>query len=266
MRILEMSDIHLEFGPFSLPDDITDFDVAVFAGDISRPISSAIEWIDIQRRSALKGRPAIFVPGNHEFYGTEIGAALREGKALAQTAGIHLLAPGAVIIGGARFVGGTLWTDYNLLGDARSARRAALSGMNDHRRITVVEAGRRMPFRPVHALSLHRQDLAFITQTLEEPFDGPTVVATHHAPHSKSVQPQYEGDPLSPAFASDLCNVIERYQPALWIHGHDHGSHDYRVGLTRVVSNQAGYPKGEGARENPRFDPRLVLDLVTSSR
>lgn len=42
MRLLVLSDIHLEFGPFSLPEDLGEFDVAVFAGDIGRPITAVL--------------------------------------------------------------------------------------------------------------------------------------------------------------------------------------------------------------------------------
>ncbi|WP_454658969.1 metallophosphoesterase [Bosea beijingensis] len=242
MRTLVLSDIHLEFGPFELPDDIGEFDVAVFAGDVDRPIGSAMAWLERQRRGRLQLRPVVFVPGNHEFYGTEILLSLAEASGLAKAPGIHLLAPGTCVIDGTRFIGATLWTDYRLLGDPRSARQAAQDRMNDHRRIKIAEGGRRIPFRPIHALSMHHQDLAYITNALGRPFSGPTVVVTHHAPHRNSVQPQYQGDRLSPAFASDLGEFIDRFRPELWIHGHDHGSQDYLVGTPRIVSNQAGYP------------------------
>ena len=55
--------------------------------------------------------------------------------------------------------------------------------------------------------------------------------------------------------------MIEDYQPDLWIPGHDHGSHDYKVGRTRVLANQAGYPNLHGDRENPWFDPICVVEL-----
>ncbi|KUL93911.1 hypothetical protein DK26_19360 [Bosea sp. WAO] len=261
MRLLVLSDIHLEFGPFEIPSDIEDFDVAVFAGDIGRPIADAIAWIDRQRHGPLKGRPVVFVPGNHEFYGAELAESLSTGEILAQRAGIHMLAPGMVIAGGTRFIGCTLWTDYALLGDAKEARRAALLRMNDHRQIEVVEDRQRMRFLPPHAAALHAQDLNFILENLRKPFEGNTVVVTHHAPHPGSVQRRFRGNALSPAFASDLTEVIERYRPELWIHGHDHASYDYWVGETRVLSNQAGYPNRGGGRENPEFNPRLVVEL-----
>lgn len=261
MRVYVISDIHLEFEPFSLPDDIEEFDVAVFAGDIGRPIADAIAWIDRQRSGLLKERPVVFVPGNHEFYGAEIGEATSAARILAQQAGIHMLAPGMVIIGDTRFIGCTLWTDYALLGDPKGARQAALMRMNDHRLIEIVEDHRRMRFLPTHAAALHALDLNFLVECLKEPFSGSTVVVTHHAPHPGSIQPRYRGDALSPAFASDLTGVLELYRPELWIHGHDHASHDYWVGQTRILSNQAGYPHRAGGRENPRFNPRFVVEL-----
>jgi Icc-related predicted phosphoesterase len=114
---------------------------------------------------------------------------------------------------------------------------------------------------PWHAAAEHRLDLAFIRKELAEEFDGPTVDVTHHAPHRNSVQPRHEGSSLTPAFVSDLSRVIEEFQPDLWIHGHDHGSHDYRVGKTRIFANQVGYPNLHGDRENPWFDPRCVIEL-----
>lgn len=42
MRILVSSDIHLECGPFLLPEDIGEADGTVFAGAIDRPNETAI--------------------------------------------------------------------------------------------------------------------------------------------------------------------------------------------------------------------------------
>lgn len=262
MRLLAISDIHLEFGPFEFPDDMPDFDVAVFAGDVARPMAAALSWIADQRhRDFLANRPIIYVPGNHEFYRSEMSANLKAGKLAAEELGIHLLAPGAVTIGNVRFIGATLWTDYRLLGDRRRGMEEAARGLNDHRLIRIVIDGANMPFNPARAAYLHKRDTAFIERQLAEPFSGATVVVTHHAPHPDSIQPIYKGDALSPAFASDLSGLILEHQPDLWIHGHDHGSHDFRVGQTRVFANQAGYPGAKG-RENPDFDPRCVIEVI----
>lgn len=261
MRLLVMSDIHLEFAPFSLTDDVADFDVAVFAGDIGRPIAASLEWIAAQRHGPLKDQPVIFVPGNHEFYGAELRSALESGAVLAQRYGIHLLAPGSVVLSGSRFIGATLWTDYCLFGNPGGAMNVASRAMNDHRLISIAEGGERRLFTPDHAVALHRHDLSEITRQLATPFAGPTIIVTHHGPHPNSVQPIFRNDPLAPAFSSNLSGLIERFQPELWIHGHDHGSHDYLVGKTRVLTNQAGYPRRGGNRENKCFDPRLIIEV-----
>jgi hypothetical protein len=38
-------------------------------------------------------------------------------------------------------------------------------------------------FRPQEAARLHHESRAFLTEILATPFNGPTVVVTHHAPH-----------------------------------------------------------------------------------
>ena len=83
------------------------------------------------------------------------------------------------------------------------------------------------------------------------------VVITHHAPSRRSIRRWFQDDPLNPAFASDLDRLIERYQPALWVHGHMHDPADERLGKTRLVANPVGY-----AHERKRgFDPTLCINL-----
>ena len=102
---------------------------------------------------------------------------------------------------------------------------------------------------------LHKRSRAFIEAELAKPFEGATVVVTHHAPHPRSMHSHYGSDLLSAAYVSDLTAVIEAGQPNLWVHGHVHENFDYRVGATRVVCNPHGY-----GVENQKFDPGLVIE------
>jgi Icc-related predicted phosphoesterase len=137
--------------------------------------------------------------------------------------------------------------------------------LNDHALIRYrEESGHISRFMPWHAAAEHRLDRAFLNSELDRWHDGTTVVVTHHAPHPGSVQRRHQGSPLSPAFASDLSELIIPYQPEVWIHGHDHGCHDYQVGETRIFSNQAGYPNGR-ARENSGFNPLAVIQVGEGS-
>ena len=106
---------------------------------------------------------------------------------------------------------------------------------------------------------------SFIAAALADPFDGTTVVITHHTPSPKSVHPRYAGDALNAAFSSNLEHLmIGSKAPALWIHGHTHDSYDYVVnGCTRVVANPRGYTGRYGAvgQENALFNPGLVIEV-----
>jgi hypothetical protein len=82
-------------------------------------------------------------------------------------------------------------------------------------------------------------------------------VVTHHLPHRRSVHPRYDGDMLSPAFASDLDHLV-RAPVALWVHGHTHESMDYFVNGTRVVCNPRGYA---GSDLNLAFDPTFLVEI-----
>lgn len=140
MRILVISDIHLEFGPFGFPTLMPDFDVMVFAGDIGKPVAKAVQWIAEQQVDHFKGRPAIYVAGNHEFYGTELKSNLIEGSAAAETFGVHFLSRNTVVLNGVRFIGCILWTDYRLYGTPKPSMVHAGQTINDHRLIRYKEA------------------------------------------------------------------------------------------------------------------------------
>lgn len=254
MRIQYVSDLHLEHSRGRVPSVADGVDCVVIAGDTSVPLQSSL--IEI-RRAIDRSVPVVTVAGNHEFYRTEMPAELEQARLLAKQLGIHLLENDCVVIEGVRFVGASLWTDYALFGEAVRplAMREARDRMNDHKLIK----WQKQPwlrFRPEEALHLHRQSCAFIERTLAEPFDGASVVVTHHAPHPDSLYENWRSSFLSAAYASDLTDLIARLQPEVWIHGHIHRRVDYRIGRTRVLSNPCGYP-GEATG----FDPALSVEV-----
>ena len=197
--------------------------------------------------------PCVYVAGNHEHYKGSIKEGLEDGHyAAAQFPNVHFLENDFVIIDGVRFIGATLWTDYRIEGHPELAMFHAHERMNDYRQI----AKQRNPwqrFLPETAYRMHQQSRRFIDAALKaDPIT--TVVVTHHLPHAKSIPSRFKGDLLNAAFASDLSDVIESGQPALWVHGHTHDNCDYQVGGTRVVCNPRGYED-----ENQSFDAKLVV-------
>lgn len=273
MRLLVLSDLHLEVAPLDLPDP-GPFDVAVLAGDIAHPGTRVPAWV--QASPVLqRARAVLWVPGNHEYYDAEIGAqhaAMRAAAAAVRTPALHLLdGTAAVVVDGVRFVGCTLWTDFALRIDSPDGPRAdraravdvARRSMVDYRAIQRLGGdGVRRRLQPEDTLALHAEQSAWLLQQLQQPFAGPTVVVTHHGPHRGSLAPRYAADWISAAYLSELPAAFFDVA-ALWIHGHTHTSQDHRVGRCRVLCNPRGWqPKGWPRPENPLFDPALVVELA----
>lgn len=259
MKIWLFSDLHLEFERHLPPlGPLPEADVCVVPGDILNGCANSIHYLAKEIAPAMA---VVFVAGNHEFYGDSVLEGLEWGRmAAGEVMNVHFLENNSVVLGGVRFFGATLWTDYAVEGsdpeDVAFAMAVAEQQLNDHRQI----AWRRLPtfdgFPPQRAFDLHRRSRGWLDRTLAEPHDGPTVVVTHHAPHRGSIHPRFKGSTINACFASDLTELIEERRPELWVHGHMHDSFDYRAGATRVMCNPKGYHS-----ENPRFDPRLIVEV-----
>jgi predicted phosphodiesterase len=244
MKIRILSDLHLEAAPFDPPP--VPADVVVLAGDIDNG-ATGIEWAN--------GRfdaPVLYVAGNHEPYDGEFHATQAALRAAAGRTGIRFLDCEAVVLGGVRFLGCTLWTDFALNGEA--GRKLALEKYGgwlvDFRAIRWCD---RM-FAADDSVALHDAHRAWLTSRLVAHFPGPTVVVTHHPPHPGSIAPKFATHPLNPAFVSNLEDLMGRAR--LWIHGHTHFALDYTVRGTRVVCNARGYPG-----EDTAFVPDLVVEV-----
>lgn len=113
---------------------------------------------------------------------------------------------------------------------------------------------------PALTAEFHQEQRAWLAAKLAEPFDGPTVVVTHHAPHRGSLAAKYADDWVSGAFVSELPEEMFKV-PVLWVHGHTHTSFDYQVSNCRVVANPRGYRRHPGKPENEDFDPAFVVEI-----
>lgn len=258
MKVGVISDLHLSRGPQDLP--VNDCAVYALAGDIGRP-DEAIAW------ARELGKPVLYVPGNHEFYGRSLRCALDELRSLAVGTNVHILDNQAFCLGGIRFLGSTLWTDFLLDGYGRGRELAvleALSKMHDFKRV-FVDDEQQVLFTPLDAEVLFRRNAAWLHQRLQRNWAGPTVVITHHAPSSRSIDPRFSGSPLNACFASHLDHLLGSDKAALWIHGHMHHTVDYEVEGTRVVCNPRGYVR-DGTTENPSFDVNFSIEIPSSQR
>ena len=264
MKLHILSDLHTEGTAFTAPD--TDADVIILAGDIGKH-THGIEWAAKQK--AFAGKPVIMVLGNHEYYGAELfgitnQCRIKAEEFQAQGISIFLLENDVLILEGVKFIGSVMWSDYRLFGEANMqiCMVEAKRGMRDHQVIRYSERGavddfvlRDALFLPVHAERLFRKAKNFLREELAKPFDGKTVVVTHHLPSLMSVATRFSADILSAAFASNCDDLVERAD--LWIHGHTHDCFDYSLGKCRVVCNPRGYPR----EHSNGFRPGLVVEV-----
>ena len=241
MKIRLLSDLHLECGnaPVTLPS--VGEDVVVLAGDIDKG-TDGIRWAV----RAIADRPVLYVLGNHEAYGKNLDLLrewIRPVRRYALRDRMMVLDDRSVVLGGVRFVGATLWTDFNLLGEERQAdsMRFARRCMNDYERISVrLHLGTRL-LEPHDTLAYHRRSRKYLERTIARS-PQPVVVISHHGPFVGASAERYRHDDLSPAFNSDLTAMMREPVKA-WIFGHTHHCVETRIGDTLVVSNQRGYPR-----------------------
>ena len=277
MLINLVSDLHTDIaqnGGFAAPD--VDADVTVVAGDAMAPGTLALK--NVRSLYPDRSRPLIYVPGNHDFYShhdprhPELKTTYERQRfampTVAEELGIILLDDSVVEIDGVRFVGSTLWTDFSArpghMSFADAVREAASSrGMNDYRAIKTGEGRSRDRLLPRDTIAAHKVSRAFLERNLADPFDGDTVVITHHAPSYRSLKSGgLSFDDLDWCYASNLEHLmVGDTAPSLWLHGHIHATRDYVVGNTRIVANPRGYALRAGVRENPDFDAGLVVEL-----
>jgi predicted phosphodiesterase len=268
VKLLLLSDLHLEFAPFTPePPAAAAADVVVLTGDIHVGVKG-IRWA----AETFPGKPVIYVAGNHEFYGGHWDTTLAEMRAEAKALDVHFLEDDVIEIDGVRFLGCSLWTDFDYFKyKGRERRRgamiAAALGMNDFYLIAAepLHKGQRgtnrAPLTVQHTLNRHQQSLAWLRQELSKGVPARTIVVVHHCPRAESVAPRWVDHSVTPCFASRLPTKV-LLGAGLWVHGHTHDSHDYLVGnRTRVVCNPRGYPLPSGADENRAFNPGLLLEV-----
>jgi hypothetical protein len=253
MRIALLSDVHLSVN--ALPFPRVDADVVVLAGDIARPAAS-IEWA----RSCPV--PIVYVAGNHEFYGSDLVSTYEHLNRLTHGTQIHVLERSEYIHDGVRFLGCTLWSDYRLFDKSEDRALGIDMATRLIRDFSHIRVSPDFPdlFTPAISQLVFLQTVAWLEECFSRDSTLPTVVVSHFAPTRSSISLAFADSPINSSFVSDLEARIKVWQPALWLHGHTHGSFDYRVGNTRVICNARGYAKG-GVNENPDFDDACVIEL-----
>jgi hypothetical protein len=273
VRIQLLSDLHLEVHPQFAPRPVEGAELLVLAGDIgSYQRGSRLEGDDfgLERFSPRRGWPipVIYVPGNHEYDNLDFDETHLRLRETCDRLGIIWLERELMVMQGVRFVGTTLWADFDaLLTDADRAaaspaamlrkREKAFRAANFYLQKT--QTTRRG--EPFLAEGWREQGLTciqWLREALALPHEGTTVVVTHFAPSLRSADPRYGVNPATAGFCNSLDDLLPRAQ--WWLHGHLHCQQDYVAGGCHVVANTLGYAS-KGEQEG--FREGLVIDLAT---
>jgi 3',5'-cyclic AMP phosphodiesterase CpdA len=267
VKIRVLSDLHLEADePLAIP--YAEADLVVLAGDIHNH-AEGLRWAAENFDSRV---PVVYVPGNHEYYDAEFGAmevAMQD--AANSVDNVHYLNNATLIdrYGRWRVLGTTLWTDFALYGASEPERERSIEAaervMLDYRGVIQIAwpepDGEPRAFSTSDSFALHEQARDWLESELAKPFDGQTIVVTHHAPSKLSLAPKFADDLASAGFVNDLPSLV-RAPVSLWIHGHTHTAFDYLQNGTRVVCNPRGYlDRRTGALENPDFAWNRVVEI-----
>jgi predicted phosphodiesterase len=276
MKIQLLSDLHLEAHPHWKAQPLPGADMLVLAGDIGsyQPRSQLSDAdFGLGQFSPHNGwpTPVLFVPGNHEYDTLDFDAAHARLRATCERLGLTWLERETVVLNGVRFVGTTLWSDFDALAPAADAtpsqpaanplaqqlkaRDKAYRAANFYLRKTLTTRHG----EPWLAEGVREQALVcqqWLRMALAQPFDGPTVAVTHFAPSLHSADPRYGLTPGTAGFCNALDDLLPQAQ--LWLHGHLHAPSDYVHHGCRVVANPLGY-----ARKNEQvgFRPALLIEI-----
>ncbi|UZJ58066.1 metallophosphoesterase family protein [Pseudomonas sp. KU26590] len=231
MKIQIYSDLHLEFSEF-VPSPI-DADLVILAGDIGVQ-GRGVRWANETFQC-----PVIYVCGNHEFYKGHIDHTLTKMRNQAAPH-VHILENESFVWQQTRFLGTTTWTDFSSTGDVVAATSLAREWMNDFKVIRADASYRRL--RPDDLVTRNQFARAWLAEELAKPFDGKTLVVSHHAPTPLVAGDKHDGH-LNAAYSNHWPELIT--QADVWIFGHTHQAIDTTLVGCRIVSNPRGYPGEE---------------------
>jgi Icc-related predicted phosphoesterase len=248
MRLLVLSDLHIEFAPLAPP--AAKADAVILAGDVHVGLEG-LQWI----QKSLPEVPVVYVLGNHEYYKHTFPTVAVQIQEEAAGTNVHVLENGRFDLGDVTFLGATLWTDFALHGKGPLAEICAQEGMSDYHVIKSFPHDGRL--RPSETKQKHLATVRWLLEQCPKAAGRKLVVVTHHLPSRRSIPEEFSGDPLNPAYASNLEELVMESRARLWVHGHVHQCVDYTLGETRVVANPRGYP-GE---QPPGFQGDLIIEV-----
>lgn len=258
LNIAVYSDLHIEHSSLRL--DVSHADVVVLAGDIfamgpaysDEP--SLMHWID----QNIPDHPVVFVPGNHDLEDSYWEKQMKVWKEHAHNLGgrIHVLWNESVDIGGVRFLGTPLFTNFASTGHPEVVKVQA-KRIPDFNRIFNINGH---PITPDLYVDWHTASRNFLTEELGKDPHISKVVVTHFAPSLKLRNPSNPAQLLDAYWLNDCEDLVSLAD--VWISGHSHYCCDIVLeNGGRMVSNARGVSKMYGLSADSNFDSAFRLQV-----
>lgn len=234
-----VSDLHLEvrqgaeeafWAAFPDPRGFGSPSVCICAGDLSSfGLPNAVVYKHFTRLCNRFDK-VIYVPGNHEYYGTspqEAGFRLKGLEAYLRPTLTVLRAGEPYVFDGQRFIGDTMW-------------------FPDRPEVHIYRRQINDSFQIKDLFPWCFTESALFLNYLRDNMQADDIIITHHIPTDVDTRPMWKGGTTEAYFLNKDCerllNNRNTNMPKAWIYGHTHDKHDYHVGGTHFICNPVGYP------------------------
>lgn len=249
------------------PMDGDDDTCLIIAGDLwhKRKFASRIHpetgksWMEML---APMFKYVVFVLGNHDYWHGNLMYEAKKTRDMIAKRGmtnVFLIEREALVLDQVKFVGGTLWTDFD-----RGNPLVMMQASGTMRDYAHVRNGPGYgPLRPNAVSGIHQQTRNHIfADGVKDSPDQRVICVSHMAPSYESIADDYQTasqDYINFFYYSDISREIafNKHDIELWVHGHCHTPSDYTIGNTRIVCN----PRGYQGYEQTGWDPKWRYDL-----
>lgn len=253
--------------PEPLPEDKDS--ILILAGDIwhaKKPFTySNFSWF---KEISTRFKYILVILGNHDFWNgtfpTEYENFERYTKEF-DIPNLYLLQDNIIHIGNHKFIGSTLWTNYNEKDiETISLSESISSDLKYMRYRDPLYKSAYKRIKPKNFLEAHNKSIKFIFENAIKDNEEQTLwVITHHPATSALINDPDLDEKTMGLVTSNYDEQIASSPIDYWIHGHNHQSGQAKVGNTTILSNTVGYLSASDSNAilNSQYNPWIQIPL-----